>query len=450
MKIAEFFAELGFDIKGDKGLAEADKTLSRIAVSAVSVLGAVAALNAGFAALVDTTLKAAIGFKNFELSTGLSVDQLRAWQHFAETNDVTAGQMTDTIKGLQSAMAEIRLGRGNIQPWQLLGISPNTDPFTVLEELRKRLQDLPPDMARVVTAQMGIGDAVFQMLRSSSVEFEKLDRRLVLTAAEQTNLIRLNRTWKDLVFSIGGLRDRIVAQFAQPMKVAVDLLKAGVNLLVRFVDWLGSGSIAATGLRVALWLVVGAFLGLTLAAGALSTVLAGLSLILKLMLLPAGAVVIAFTAFLAVLILTVGAVAGLLLMLNDFWAAIAGKKHLFNWQNEIDLVNELAAGIEELISLWNRLKGDKASADFWSKKASEHARAGVEGGTPQTSLFAASSIKDLIATIRGGGSTSNKQENHVTVSVNGATDPGATGSAVGSEVKRELAIAAFNFPVSSW
>ena len=92
----------------------------------------------------------------------------------------------------------------------------------------------------------------------------------------------------------------------------------------------------------------------------------------------------------------------------------------------------------------------QASADFWSKKASEHARAGVEGGVAQSSVFAASSIKDLIATIRGGGSaTSNKQENHIAVSVNGSSDPQATGSAVGSEIKRELALAAFSFPVGS-
>ena len=449
MTIAEFFADIGFDIKGDKQLAEADKNLSRMAVSAVTVLGAVAALNAGLAALVQTTLRTAVGFKDFELQTGLSVDRLRAWQHLAEVNDVSAQSLTDTIKGLQSAQADIKLGRGNIAPWQLLGISPNTDPFTVLELLRKKVQELPPDMARVITGQMGIGDQMFQMLRNANREFDKLDKRLLLTGRERQNLIQLNRAWKDIVFTLSSLKDRIVAQFAEPMRVAVGILKGFLVVATSVLDWMGGTSTLAKITKIALWALVGIFVAGTLAAGAMAAGIGLVSLALKTLLLLLTPITLPFLAFAAVLGIVIFALGGLLLMWNDFWAAVDKRKHIFNWDNEIALVNQLAAGIEKLISLWNRLKGDTAGADFWRDKAAQHEKEAGGTATDQRFAWQASSIKDLLASLRTGNS-SVRQENNVEVHVNGAADPHATAASTGSAIHKELLIAAYHIPAPSY
>ena len=466
MKIAEFFAELGFDIKGDVKLADVDKALSRISMDAIPVLSAVAGMNVGFAALADAALKAVVGFKNFDLQTGLSLEKLRAWQHLAQVNDVSPEALADTIKGLQSAQAEIRLGRGNIAPWQLLGISPNTDPFTVLELLRKKIQTLPPDMARVIAGQMGIGDQMFQMLRNANKEFDQLDRRLILTEKEFRGMKEVNRAWQDFTFALAALRDRIVSQFHEPMLVAVKLLRVFVDVLVQFTDWLSSGTTAANVMKYALLGLAGLFFLVTFAASELIVAIGLLKTGILGLMLAASPLLVPFTLFLLTLGLITVAIVGLLLLLDDFWAALDGKKHVGNWDNEIMAVQLMVAGIEHLISLWKVLTGQWKDAVWWQNKADEDAAKAVGGEKVQPSLMETSSIKDLIATaghrpgfleeltnfalksaVGGQSSSSVHQENNVKVMINGATDPQATGAAAGSAINRELVKAAYQIPM---
>lgn len=464
MKISEFFAEIGFDIKGDVKLADVDKALSRIAMDAIPVLSAVAGLNVGFAAMADAALKAVVSFKNFDLQTGLSLEKLRAWQHLAQVNDVSPEALADTIKGLQSAQAEIRLGRGNIAPWQLLGISPNADPFTVLELLRKKIQTLPPDMARVIAGQMGIGDQMFQMLRNAGKEFDELDRRLILTNREFRGMKEVNRAWQDFTFALASLRDRIVAQFHEPMRVAVKLLRAFLDVLVQFTDWLGSGTTAANVMKYALWGLAAAFILATFTASLLITAIGLLKTgILALMVAAAPLFVPLFLLLGLIALLTI-ALGGIILLLDDFWTAAAGGEHVGVWDNMIAGAKLMAASIEHLIALWKLLTFQWKDAKYWNeqaKKNTEEAARGIWGGG-KDSIVSTNTLKDLVGVDHKPGfleeltnfalkavssqSISNvHQENHIDAKFYGPIDK-ETGAAAGDEMGRHLVRAASQAP----
>ena len=488
MKIAEFFAELGFDIKGDVKLADVDKALSRIAMDAIPVLSAVAGMNVGFAALADAALKAVVSFKNFDLQTGLSLEKLRAWQHLAQVNDVSPEALADTIKGLQSAQAEIRLGRGNIAPWQLLGISPNTDPFTVLELLRKKIQTLPPDMARVIAGQMGIGDQMFQMLRNANKEFDELDRRLILTDREFRGMKEVNRAWQDFTFALASIRDRIVAQFHEPMRVAVKLLRTFLDVLIQFTDWVSSGTTAANFMKYALWGLAAVFFLATFAASGLIIAIGLLKTGILALTVAAAPLFVPLFLLLATLGLITFAIVGLTLLLDDFWGAFYGKESAMKWDNEIAAIHLMASAVENLIALWKLLTGQFRDAMVWHEKANFQLATAVGGGKAQASLAETSSIKDLVATaavqnhgfieeltsfllahfspqkeaskwwepgalkefignVRSGAtSPSLHQENNIRVLFQGNIDP-ANGAATGKSLGRELVNAAAAAPV---
>ena len=449
MKIAEFFAELGFDIKGDAKLADVDKALSNVAANAIPVLGAIAGMNVGFFALVHSSLQAAIGFKNFTLQTGLSLDKLRTWQHLAEVNDVSQENLTETVKGLQSAMAEIRLGKGNIAPWQLLGISPNTDPFTVLELLRKKLQTIPPDMGRVIAGQMGIGDQMFQMLRNSNKEFDILDRNLIITGIEQEKLIHLNRHWNDFKFALSSIADRLVSMFTPALTKVVQILDALLLKGAAFLTWLNKSDLLSTIVRRTIVFLGLAFIALTLVAGALVTALEVAALAMHAFTLASSIALAPILALLGPITLVTAEIAILYLLMDDFWASIDGKKHLINWPKEMaGYVNLLTASLEEMLAVWTRIKGDKEGAKFWQGKADLHH---AQGMVPfvQDMMDAWKWLKDgqnLAAPTTNTRTSSVRQENNVQVHINGAADPHATGAAAGNAIRRELTNAAYQVP----
>jgi hypothetical protein len=226
LKIGELFVALGFKVDQPKidywnqGLENSRKKALKVAAAATAASFAIIKLS-------DSAVRYAVVLKNFAVQTGLSVAELEKWRRVAEMNDVSGGELIETIKGIQSAQSEIRLGGGNIRPWQLLGISPNENPFRILEQVRESIKNIDPAIAASVIGQMGIGQNFLNILRLGNLEFDKLNEKFILTNKEQKDLITLNRSFKDLIWSVRGLRNRIFAINAGPL---IKIAKAMKNV----------------------------------------------------------------------------------------------------------------------------------------------------------------------------------------------------------------------------
>lgn len=237
MNIGELFVKLGF--KADtKELTTMKSGLNSARLGAIAMTGAVIGAVIAVNKLISASLQSAVVLKNFEIQTGISSQQLQKWSYVADQNDVSVQTLIGSIKGLQKAQANLRMGQGNMRPFALLGISPNEDPFVVLDKLKNRIKGLSPAIASSLLGQLGIGDEMLNLLRNSNLEFDKLNKKFILTAKEQENLIKLNKAYKDFIFTLRGIRDRLVAMISPEVLAFAKALKNNFEFLFEVGKWI--------------------------------------------------------------------------------------------------------------------------------------------------------------------------------------------------------------------
>jgi len=174
VKVAEIFAFLGFKVD-DKGAKEFDEKIKALTDSlkknAIAASGALYALDR----FVESSVRGATALANFAVQTGLSADALQQWQYAAQMSNFAMGadEVTSSIKGLQQALVEIRMGGGNPEAFRWLNVNPmNKDAFQVLGELRKGVKDLDPAFASMYLRQIGLSENFLNVLKSTDSEFE--------------------------------------------------------------------------------------------------------------------------------------------------------------------------------------------------------------------------------------------------------------------------------------
>lgn len=176
MKIGEFFVELG--VHGVGGALSSVKNLVKafgdLPVEAAGALVAIAGIEYGLAKLANRAVETAIGLQMFTAQTGLSGQELQKWQGVAEQANVSAEAVASSVSALEKSMQAIRLGQGNIAPFQMFGIGINQNAFRVLEQLREKVKTMNPAMASNLLGQMGIDQNMIQVLKLSNAEFERM------------------------------------------------------------------------------------------------------------------------------------------------------------------------------------------------------------------------------------------------------------------------------------
>ena len=76
-----------------------------------------------------------------------------------------------SVQALESNLAQIRLGEGNIAPFQLLGISPiGKNAVQVIEDLREAIKGIDDMTATNIIQQMGLSPEMLTLLRMSKEE----------------------------------------------------------------------------------------------------------------------------------------------------------------------------------------------------------------------------------------------------------------------------------------
>lgn len=426
MKIAELFVALGFDVKGKDQIVTVEQTLGKAEGRALGLLAGVTALNAAFYAMVYTASQAAVSLLKFSTVTGESSDELQRWQREAAGFNVTGEEVRSTFVGINKQIADIKLGQGNIAPFQFFGLSINQSGFDVVKKLAEQIKTMDPAIARTMAAQLGISDNMFQFLRQSNVDLTKFNQQLILTGQEQKNLVALNRSWQEILFSLGALKNRFAASFAEPLEKVARVVKMAINVMAEFIDWLGRGTPAANFVKWAL-------LGLVAVLGAAAVALAALTTALTFLL---GAVkllalgLVPLLAELAPLLLVIGLIGGallaLILLINDFWGAIDGKESLFDWNEGLLLtiknVERLAKAIEWVISLGDkfRLVGTYAAPGGFNEMLGDYLSSTVH------------------PTVKGTASTKVTQTANIGVHIDGAGDPAAVARQTGKSVKQAV------------
>lgn len=260
MNIGEFFVELGANAD-TKSVKEFGSELLDLPIKSAVAIAALAKITLEFQQMAAAAIEAAVGFQLFTAQTGLSSQELQRWQLVAEQANVSGQAVQGSIIGLQRNIAEIAMGRGNISPFQLLGIDPRQNAFAVLDQLRDRIRGLDRATAVNLMSQMGIDPSMIQLLSLSNDQFKTLEANIVgMTAKQQAAFLQTKQSLVQLSQAFRGLGYQIleiVAPYAERLVniflMLVHWTESLVSGVQQFIRLLASvpGNIAAIGIALA-------------------------------------------------------------------------------------------------------------------------------------------------------------------------------------------------------
>lgn len=235
MKIAEFFVQLGVNANTQK-LKEFVGSMGELQVSTLTNISSISALVAELVHLGIEATTASVNLELFKNQTGLSTIELQKWQIAAQQANVSAEAVTASVTNLQKQMAEIRLGRGNIAPFQMLGIGVNGNAFDVLDKLRNRIKGLDAATATNLISQMGINSEMINVLKLSDTEFAKLSNTVRgLTVGQQEEFLRTKQSVVQLGLAFKYAGFDIVYHFLaafEKFKIYISSVPGNMKLMI--------------------------------------------------------------------------------------------------------------------------------------------------------------------------------------------------------------------------
>lgn len=231
MNIGELFVTLGVKGKGLGTLKDVAKMVGNLPVDAAAAIAGMAGISLELGKMAEEAMATSVAFQAFTNQTGLSWQQLQRWEIVAEQANVSTQAMASSISTLERNLAEIRLGRGNIAPFQMLGIGvqPGTDAFTVMEKLRDRIKGLNPATATNMITQMGLSPEMMNVLRLSDRQFAEFGARVHgINEQQQQDFLKTKLTVVQLGQSFRYAMFGIISDFSQAWERASqfrDILK---------------------------------------------------------------------------------------------------------------------------------------------------------------------------------------------------------------------------------
>lgn len=260
------------------------------------------------------TRQTALEYRDFARQTGMPVERLQQYQAAGETvgSNLTSSQIAQDIKELQQRAQKIVYGKGDVSPYQMLGIVPNKrDAYEVLEGLRNKIDGLTDSAALMWIRNIGLSDDWLHILRMSKDEFNSMEK-VMLSQEQIKKTTALAMGFRQIQFALKQLKDQFVAFIAGPLGNFISNFKMMTLDLAAFLKTM-------TGSKEAF-----------------ATFAAGLAL-----------VVLAFAPVTA-------AIAALLLLWEDFYVGTHGGKSLFDWGDLDDFEKfkeTLSNGIKEMTEI---------------------------------------------------------------------------------------------------
>jgi len=238
MKIAELFAEIGIELDEKplekfSGLLKSTKGL--MGLLTVGVIAGVAAIDK----FTQKTIDGAASLRAFRIETGLSTNELQGLQTALQLTDIkaTPEQISSSIQALESNIANIRLGLGDINAFNLAGIdvSPGKNALNVIDQIFSRREEILSfgrSTAGNLLDRMGLGKQFLNLLELSDKEFDKFKRTYILSSDQIDTLTEMGTAFKDLGLFIKFAKDGFVAFISPTLIAGAKTLKEIISFLL--------------------------------------------------------------------------------------------------------------------------------------------------------------------------------------------------------------------------
>lgn len=193
--IGKVFSSLGESLN-NKGLKDFGGKFDEVADAAGAVIAPILGVVQGVikvgAVVAATTfaidrmtvslLKNNQAFINFQRQTGLSMGKSANIMQAGMLSDINMKPETimQSMQAVQSNLAQIPLGKGNIEPFQLLGISPlGKDANQIFDDLRESIKGLDDMTATNIIQEMGFSPEMITVLRMTNEELAQTQQLML-------------------------------------------------------------------------------------------------------------------------------------------------------------------------------------------------------------------------------------------------------------------------------
>lgn len=234
MTIGELFIELGFKADTMK-LNDFMKSVAQLNMASIASALGLGVMYEATAKIMNMADAAAMSMFGFGESTGMSARQMQQFSNVSEQLGANAGDAQASLKNLQMAMINVKLGRGNIEPFILAGIDPTKerDVFSVLEKIQRFVNDpnIDAGIKRMVVAEFGLSESMIQVLKNSGDIREAMAQQRVAADEQVDTMVRfhqinskLGQEFKLLWVDIGSLIEPIIEAIERLVSLITHLL----------------------------------------------------------------------------------------------------------------------------------------------------------------------------------------------------------------------------------
>ncbi len=151
-------------------------SIGEVPVTVAAAISSLAGMSMGFLDLTRDTLSLSNNLSMFRAETGLSTQELQRWQAVAKQVGMSNETVTQSILGINNALAQIRLGHGEaLLPLGRLGVDARgKNAFQILEEIGKNSQKMSPNVATALMGQLGISPEMMRIFSLGPGQFSKM------------------------------------------------------------------------------------------------------------------------------------------------------------------------------------------------------------------------------------------------------------------------------------
>ena len=119
--------------------------------------------------MTKSVFETVLSFDKLHATTGLSISQLQQFETIALQAGISVNDIAGAVANLQTQSVNIRLGRGGpIGTYAYLGLNPHEDPIELMDQLGKKLRELPTALGTVLAKDLGFSDDMIYLMKEKS------------------------------------------------------------------------------------------------------------------------------------------------------------------------------------------------------------------------------------------------------------------------------------------
>lgn len=249
--VADLFVNLGVRGVDDtvKKISNVKSGIGEVKEMSLATKAAIVGMLYGLERLVSVSNQAGTAMTSFGAATGLSMQRLQEFQYAGQTVGVSHEETLNTIKGIQSAIANMKAGKGAPEALAWFRSIPANvingpdGPYRLIEVLQSQLKKMPKDLARILLPSLNIGDNVNAAMQRGVYNKKVYDEAPKYSDKQLQEFTKIGAGWA-LLFQkvqmiIGNLNAEHGLELVQSLNTIIDAmgrLTMALNELAKFLQ----------------------------------------------------------------------------------------------------------------------------------------------------------------------------------------------------------------------